>query len=85
MGLDLDYAVNVISIPMHKRLSNTRIVILGLVAVTAAAPAFAYLDPNSAGLLYQIFFPLIIAATIAWRRIKDIAFLIWMRIRRIRD
>jgi hypothetical protein len=70
---------------MRNRYVVIRIMILGLIGVTAAAPAFAYLDPNSAGVLYQIFFPLIVAVTVAWRRVKDVAFLLWTRIRRTLD
>jgi hypothetical protein len=44
-----------------------RTTLIGMVAVTAVLacvplkPAYAYLDPNSAGTLYQFLFPLLIA------------------------
>jgi len=59
--------------------------IFGLSAIAIPAVAFAYVDPNSAGLLYQIFFPLVIAATIAWRWIKDVISSVWLRIKRTWD
>lgn len=70
---------------MGTRISIKRLAALGLLGIIAATPASAYVDPNTAGLLYQIFFPLIVAITVAWRRIKDFAFLFWTRIRRILD
>ena len=40
--------------------------------IIAYAPASnAYVDPNSAGLLYQIAFPLLVLATTAWRQIRN--------------
>jgi hypothetical protein len=47
--------------------------------------ARAYVDPNSAGLIYQIFFPLLVAVALAWRWIKDSAARLWNRIRRSTD
>jgi hypothetical protein len=58
---------------------------LGIVATLAPATAFAYLDPNTPGLLYQILFPLVVAVTLAWRRIKDTVSWLWLRIRRKED
>lgn len=62
-----------------------RFALFGLWAIAIPATAFAYLDPNSAGLLYQIFFPLVVAVTLAWRWIKDTASSIWLRLRRRSD
>ncbi len=42
-----------------------------LTLLLVATDARAYVDPNAAGLLYQIFFPVIIAVTVAWRWIKE--------------
>jgi hypothetical protein len=56
-----------------------------VVATLAPATAFAYLDPNTPGILYQIFFPLVIAVTLAWRRIKDTVSWLWLRIWRKED
>jgi hypothetical protein len=58
---------------------------LGIVAMLAPATALAYLDPNAPGLLYQILFPLVVAVTLAWRRIKDTVSWLWLRIRRKED
>jgi hypothetical protein len=35
-----------------------------------SSAALAYVDPNAAGFLYQIFFPLMVAVVGAWRWIK---------------
>jgi hypothetical protein len=59
--------------------------LFGLWAIAIPTTAFAYLDPNSAGLLYQILFPVIVAVTLAWRWIKDTASSIWLRLRRRSD
>ncbi len=58
-----------------------------MVVATIAIPrdAHAYVDPNSAGLLYQILFPLMVAATLAWRWIKETVAWLWNRIRRSTD
>ena len=37
-----------------------------LLACLFADPAFAYIDPNAGGLLYQMLFPLLIAIAGAW-------------------
>jgi hypothetical protein len=64
----------------------TSLVILVLVAAIAVPrDALAYVDPNSAGLLYQIFFPVIVAAMLAWRWIKEIFARVWRRIRQPTD
>ena len=62
-----------------------RLLAWGVVATLAPATAFAYLDPNTPGLLYQIFFPLVVAVTLAWRRIKDTVSWLWLRIWRKED
>jgi hypothetical protein len=64
---------------------SVRFKALGVVATLAPATAFAYLDPNTPGLLYQIFFPLVLAVTLAWRRIKDTVSWLWLRIWRKED
>lgn len=49
------------------RYGMKRTTLIGMVAVTAVLalvplkPAYAYLDPNSAGALYQFLFPVLIA------------------------
>ncbi len=55
-----------------------------LVAVTPET-AFAYLDPNAPGLLYQLLFPFIVAITVAWRWVKETATWLWLRITRKED
>jgi hypothetical protein len=59
--------------------------LFGVSAILLPVAAFAYVDPNAAGLLYQIFFPLVVAATIAWRRIKDLMSWVWFRIKQTWD
>ena len=47
--------------------------------------AQAYIDPNSAGLLYQIFFPIIVAVTLAWRWVKESLKALWSKLLRRAD
>jgi hypothetical protein len=47
--------------------------------------ALAYVDPNSAGVLYQIFFPLFVVVVMAWRWIKGTTAWFWRRITRRTD
>jgi hypothetical protein len=70
---------------MLNRQQLIRFAAFGLSAVSLPAVAYAYVDPNSAGLLYQIFFPLVIAVTVAWRWIKDTVSRLWYVIKRTRD
>jgi hypothetical protein len=53
-----------------------------LVAAFTSGEAQAYIDPNSAGLLYQIFFPVILAVTLAWRWIKEMFKQLWVKVTR---
>jgi hypothetical protein len=53
---------------------GTCIAVLALIgSIAVPRDALAYVDPNSAGLLYQIFFPLVVAVTMAWRWLKGTA------------
>jgi hypothetical protein len=70
---------------MREKEPILRIAILALSAISAPAVAQAYVDPNAAGLLYQIFFPLVIAVTVAWRWIKDAVSRLWFFIKRTWD
>jgi hypothetical protein len=53
-----------------------------LLAAFICGQAHAYIDPNSAGLLYQIFFPIILAVTLAWRWIKETFKQLWLKVTR---
>jgi hypothetical protein len=55
---------------------------LAVSALLAARDAHAYVDPNSAGLLYQIFFPIVLALTLAWRWIKETCRQLWFKVTR---
>jgi hypothetical protein len=44
--------------------------------------ALAYVDPNSAGLIFQIFFPLILAVILAWRWLRQTAARVLKRLSR---
>ena len=44
------------------------------------APAFAYIDPNAGGFLYQIIFPVLIAISAGWIWIKKAAIALWKKI-----
>ncbi len=63
-----------------------RIHLIELVAVTAllaCAPlqsAFAYVDPNSAGWLYQLIFPLLIAIGSAFAVLRRVIARAWSRL-----
>jgi hypothetical protein len=65
------------------RLTSALVVICAVFAFPR--DAHAYVDPNSAGILYQIFFPIVVAATLAWRWIKETAVWLWRQIRRLTD
>jgi hypothetical protein len=69
-----------------RNLQRTFPVILAfVVAILVPRDTFAYVDPNSAGILYQIFFPLVLAAVAAWRWIKGSTTWFWKRITRRTD
>jgi len=53
-----------------------------LVSLFTVKDARAYIDPNSAGLLYQIFFPVVLALTLTWRWIKEMFKQLWTRVTR---
>ena len=55
------------------------------VAVIFPRDAFAYIDPNAPGILYQILFPLIVALTVGWRWIRNLCVSTWKRITRNRE
>jgi hypothetical protein len=57
-------------------------IFIALGALFFAPDARAYVDPNSAGLLYQIFFPIIVAIGLTWRWIKDMARQVWSKFTR---
>jgi len=44
------------------------------------APVQAYIDPNTSGLLYSIFFPLIIAASLSWRWLASSVGGLWRKL-----
>lgn len=58
---------------------------LGIVLLLAPSAAFAYIDPNAPGLIYQLLFPIIVSITMAWRRIKDMVSWLWLRMWRKED
>lgn len=58
------------------------IVMLSLAVLLAAAPlrsAYAYIDPNSAGPLYQFLFPLLVAVAGALAAMRRIIKQLWSR------
>jgi hypothetical protein len=58
--------------------------LIALGALSVAPEARAYVDPSSAGLLYQIFFPVVVAIGLAWRWIKEMVKQVWSKITRTR-
>lgn len=67
---------------MSRGSKGWRLIIGCLLAFGLAREANAYIDPNSAGLLYQIFFPLIVAVTLAWRWVKETVKMLWYKVTR---
>ena len=61
---------------------RTACVVLLPDAFALSQDAQAYLDPDSSGLLYQIFFPILLAFAVASRWIKNAAESLWRRFRR---
>jgi hypothetical protein len=61
------------------------VILAFIVAISVPRDALAYVDPNSAGVLYQIFFPLFVVAVMAWRWIKETTTGFWKRITRRTD
>lgn len=47
-----------------------RIFLVGVCAVSIPVTAYAYLDPNTGGILYQIAFPIIVAVAATWKFLK---------------
>ena len=58
----------------------TALVVIGVFAALPA-PAWAYVDPNAGGLLYQILFPLIVAIGAAWAGLRYRIGSWWARLR----
>ena len=57
----------------HSRITTSFGALALIVCISVPRNALAYVDPNSAGLLYQIFFPLVVAVALAWRWLKESA------------
>ncbi len=63
--------------------SRATLRVLALAALIACVPlkaAFAYVDPNSAGSLYQILFPLLIAIGSAFAALRRVIARAWSRL-----
>lgn len=60
------------------------ILAIALLALTSSGPAFAYIDPNAGGMLFQLLAPVFAAAVGAWlflrRWIAGLARRIWHKI-----
>jgi hypothetical protein len=67
---------------MKASLQFTSVIFIAAGALFFAPDARAYIDPNSAGLLYQIFFPILVAIGLMWRWIKEMVKQVWSRITR---
>jgi drug/metabolite transporter (DMT)-like permease len=44
------------------------------------ASCFAYIDPNTGGIIYQILFPVLVAIAAAWTFLKDRISALWSKI-----
>jgi len=69
---------------LNRRLTCQFALIL-IAIMSVPRTAFAYVDPNSAGVLYQILFPIFVAVTLAWRWIKQTVTSLWKLITRRTD
>jgi hypothetical protein len=71
---------------MPNRLTRSvcRLLAIGLFALVCSSPAFAYIDPNAGGMLFQLLAPVFAAVVGAWlflrRWIADLARRIWFKI-----
>jgi hypothetical protein len=59
--------------------------VLLVVGLLVAPDAMAYVDPNAPGLIFQLFFPLIVGATIARNWLVKITKRIWSALVRTKD
>jgi hypothetical protein len=57
------------------------LILSGLISLMLAEPAYAYIDPNMGGLLFQILAPILLAIAAAWSLLKNklTAFIRWLR------
>ena len=59
---------------------------LALLLLLTSSPAFAYIDPNAGGMLFQLLAPLVAAIVGVWlflrRWIVDLAHRLWQRLTR---
>lgn len=55
----------------HKNRTMLRKALVALLAASFADQAFAYIDPNTGGWLYQMLFPLLIAIAGAWAVLRQ--------------
>jgi hypothetical protein len=65
---------------MKTKLPAASVTLMALSALCVTREAYAYVDPNSAGLLYQIFFPVVVALGLTWRWIKETIKQVWLKI-----
>jgi hypothetical protein len=66
----------------HSRVTTSFTALALLECIGVPRDAFAYVDPNSAGLIFQIFFPLILAVILAWRWLRQTAARVLKRLSR---
>jgi hypothetical protein len=63
------------------RMSPRRVITLAvLAAVVPMQDAFAYFDPNAAGWLFQLLFPLIAAVLAGWAFVRNRVSGMWQRL-----
>jgi hypothetical protein len=70
------------SMPFRHGRTLQRIALICLIVATPLRRAHAYVDPNSAGLLYQILFPLLVAIASAFGTLKRVVVRLWQRLTR---
>lgn len=61
----------------------TRYVIAGITLLAVTPTAYAYLDPNSGGAIYQAFLPILLAVVGAWHWLRESLrkFIQWVKAR----
>lgn len=72
--------MRVSSISMNSRDVFRVLLVATLIACVPLRSAFAYVDPNSAGSLYQILFPLLIAIGSAFAFLRRVIARAWSRL-----
>ncbi len=72
---------NGVGVSAGQGVSLRTVILLALAMFFAADPAFAYIDPNAGGLLYQVLAPVLIAAAAVYGFLKKRISILFGRLR----